>query len=195
MIIGLTGGIAVGKNESANFFKTYHDIYSIDVDAISKEITTRRTLILDKLIQVFGHNILLNGSLNRKKMGYIIFSDKLARKEIEKITHNHIIMYAKKIISYKMKYKYNIIINAPLLFESGLNKICDKIIIIKATYNIQVKRIMLRDNLNITEINKRIYSQMPIDEKIRYADYVVDNTGSKKDLKKEIDNLHRLLTS
>jgi dephospho-CoA kinase len=93
------------------------------------------------------------------------------------------------------KYKrYNIIIDAPLLFEVGLDRICDTIVVIWAPYDVQSKRLAARDKLNDEQVKKRINSQMPIEKKAKLADYVVDNTGSKAELGKKIKELYCLLT-
>jgi dephospho-CoA kinase len=194
MIIGLTGSIATGKSESAKYFDAL-GVYSIDADAISRELTAKGMPALRELVEIFGHDILYsNGTLNRKKLAYIIFSDKQAKLRVEKILHAYIIARVHEIIYHKIN-QYNIVINAPLLFEVGLNKICDKTVVIWVPYAIQLKRFALRDNLNVDEVKKRIDFQMPIEEKVKLADFVIDNTGSKKDLRNKVNYLYKLLTS
>ncbi|MDR1926652.1 MAG: dephospho-CoA kinase [Endomicrobium sp.] len=194
MVIGLTGGIATGKSESAKYFEEL-GAHSIDADTISRELTAKGMPALNELVNFFGHDILCsNGILNRKKLANIIFSDKQAKLKVEKLLHTYIISHINKIISHKIN-KYNVVINAPLLFEVGLDKICDKTVVIWLPYDIQTKRLATRDNLNVEEIENRISSQMPMEEKVKLADFVIDNTGSKKNLRKNIKNLYKLLTS
>ncbi|GHT45940.1 dephospho-CoA kinase [Endomicrobiia bacterium] len=194
MIIGLTGGIATGKSESAKCFDLL-GAYSIDADAVSRELTAKGMPALRELVKIFGNDILYsNGVLDRKKLAYIIFSDKQAKLQIEKILHAYIIAHINVIISHKIS-QHNIVINAPLLFEVGLDAICDKTIVIWVPYAIEAKRLALRDNLNVDEIKKRIGSQMHMEEKVKLADFVIDNTGSKKDLRNKISDLYKLLTS
>jgi dephospho-CoA kinase len=193
MIIGLTGGIASGKSESAKYFKEI-GAYCIDADAISKELTAKGKPLLKELTDTFGNNILLpDRSLNRKKLADIIFSDSNAKLKVEQILHSQIILKINAIISNKILKKKIIVINAPLLFEAGLDKICDKIIVVKVSCDIQAQRLMLRDKLNDDEIKKRISSQMSTQEKIKRADFVVDNCGAKKELRKKIENIWTLL--
>ncbi|MDR0956839.1 MAG: dephospho-CoA kinase [Endomicrobium sp.] len=192
MIIGLTGGIASGKSESVKYFKEL-GVYSIDADAISHELTVFGTSYFNKIVQVFGQNILFsNMLLNRKKLANIIFSDKNAKLIVEEILHGKIIMRINEIVSQKKSKYANIMINAPLLFEIGLDKICDKVIVIWASYETQRKRLAMRDGLNDEDVQKRIYSQMPVKEKIKLADFVINNNGSKKALKKCIYNFYKL---
>jgi dephospho-CoA kinase len=195
MIIGLTGSIASGKSESAKYFDGL-GAFCIDADAVTKELTCKGKPALQEITKIFGYDILsAEGALNRKKLADIIFFDVSSKLKVEKILHNRIISRINEIILKKISEKKVIVINAPLLFETGLDKVCDKIITIKISYDIQVKRLALRDGLNDDDIKKRIASQMPMEEKAKLSDFVVDNSGSKKDLKKKIENIYGLLTS
>ncbi|MDR1196150.1 MAG: dephospho-CoA kinase [Endomicrobium sp.] len=194
MIIGLTGGIATGKSESAKYLKKM-GAFIIDADEISHCLTAKGMPALDELVRYFGKGILRgDGALNRKKLAEIIFSDPESKLRVEKILHAYIISRINEIAAKKYK-KYNIIIDAPLLFEVGLDRICDKITVIWAPYDVQAKRLAARDGLNQEQVKKRIASQMPIEKKIKLADHVVDNTGSKADLGKKIRELYSLLTA
>lgn len=193
MIIGLTGGIATGKSESAKHFKEL-GAYTIDADAISHQLTAKGMPALDELQKYFGDAILRkDGALNRKKLAEIIFTDPESKLRVEKILHAYIISCINEMISKKYK-KYNVVINAPLLFEVGLDRICDKIVVVWAPYDVQAKRLALRDKLNPEQVKKRINSQMPIEKKVKMADFVIDNTGPKKLLGKKIKELYKLLT-
>lgn len=194
MIIGLTGGIATGKSESAKYFEEL-GVYSIDADAISRDVTKHGMPALAELVKIFGNDILrYDGNLDRKKLANIVFSDKQSKLEVEKVLHAYIFSRVNEIVLRKTN-KHDVVVNAPLLFEVGLDRICDKIVVIWIPYDIEVKRLALRDNLNATEIKKRIDSQMPLEKKVELADFVIDNSGSKKELKEKIINLHKLLTS
>lgn len=193
MIIGLTGGIATGKSESAKYLQEL-GAYCIDADLIAKELTQKSLPAFNRLVKEFGKNILFpDGSLDRGKLGNIIFSDKKSKSKVEKILHRYIISYINKIISKKDEYNI-IIINAPLLFEVGLDKLCDKVIVVWAPYKIEMTRLILRDNLSTQEARKRIQSQIPIEKKMELADFVVDNSGTKQKLRSNIISLYKLLT-
>ena len=194
MIIGLTGGIASGKSESAKYFEEL-GAYSIDADAVSRELTEKGTPALAELVKIFGNDILCyDGNLDRKKLANIIFSNKQSKLKVEKVLHTHIIAHINEIISHKIN-EYNVIVNAPLLFEVGLDRVCDKIVVIWIPYEIETERLALRDNLDANEVKKRIDSQMPLEKKIKLADFVIDNSGSKKELKERVIDLYKLLTS
>jgi dephospho-CoA kinase len=195
MIIGLTGGIASGKSESAKYFESLGAYATIDADEIAHELTAKGMPILDELVKNFGAGILFPaGELNRKKLANIIFSDEKAKLKIEKILHTHIISCVNETISQNIK-KSNIVLDAPLLFEVGLDRICDKIVVVWVSHDIQVERLSLRDKLNADQAKKRISSQMPMEKKVELADFVIDNSGSKEDLKNRVKSLCELLTS
>jgi dephospho-CoA kinase len=195
MIIGLTGGIASGKSESAKYFEEL-GAFCIDADVVAKELTCKNKPALQEIANIFGDDILsLEGTLNRKKLADIIFSDVSSKLKVEEILHSRIISRINEIISKEIAGKKVIVVNAPLLFETGLDKVCDKIVTIKIPYDIQVERLAHRDGLNDDEIKKRIASQLPMEEKIKLSDFVVDNSGSKRSLKKKIENIYGLLTS
>jgi dephospho-CoA kinase len=193
MIIGLTGGIATGKSESAKYLQEL-GAYCIDADLISKELTKKGLPALNELVKEFGKSILLpNGTLNRKKLNNIVFSDKISKLKVEKVLHNYIISHINEII-FKEKDEQNIVINAPLLFEVGLDRICDKVVVVWVPYSIQAARLAHRDRLSKQEVKKRMQSQMPIEKKMKLADFVVDNSGTKQSLKRNIITLYKLLT-
>ncbi len=194
MIIGLTGGIATGKSESEKYFKKL-GAYTIDADAISHDLTAKGMPALKELVKYFGKGILQkNGALNRRKLAEIIFTDPESKLRVEKVLHAYIISCINEVISKKYK-KYNVVINAPLLFEVGLDRICDKIVVVWAPYNTQARRLALRDQLDMKQVKKRIDSQMPIEKKMELADYVIDNSGPKSALPKKVKELYALLTS
>ena len=192
MIIGLTGGIATGKSQSSKIFKEL-GCYIIDADKLSRTLTTKDSKCLKEIVETFGTDILnYNGTLNRKKLGQIVFNDKQAKMDLERIIHPHIIKKTNEIIAKKYN-KTNIIVDAPLLFEVGLDRVCDKVIVIYARYHIQIARFMKRDNLSKEDAIKRIALQMPIEDKMRLADITIDNSGTLIDLKKNIKFIYRML--
>ncbi|MDR1511226.1 MAG: dephospho-CoA kinase [Endomicrobium sp.] len=195
MIIGLTGGIAAGKSETAKFFESF-GAYNVDADKISRELTENNKPDLKRLVDEFGQNILYaDGTLDREKLANMIFSDKKIKFNVEKILHPCIISCINETVSQHKISNDMILINAPLLFEVGLDKICDKSVVIWTSYDVQVNRLAMRSKLDVYQAKKIISSQMPIKEKIELADFVIDNSGSKADLKRNVENFYKLLTS
>jgi dephospho-CoA kinase len=193
MILGLTGGIAAGKTKSASFFKSC-GAYIADADCISREFAQKGSPELKKILRIFGKDFLLSdGTLNRKKLGELVFSDDNARTKLEKILMPKIINRIKEIISER-KTERLLVIDAPLLFETNLNKLCDKTAVVSANAGTQIKRLQKRDNLTVEQIKQRISSQMPLKEKLKLADFIIDNNGTEKELENKIKELYAALT-
>ena len=189
MIIGLSGGIATGKSEASKIFKQL-GCYIIDADKISKQLTSKGSDVLKKIVESFGTNILTKtGSLNRKKLGQLIFNNKGAKLQLERILHVCIIKKINEIVAKKYK-DVDIIIDAPLLFEVGLDRICDKVVVIYAKYSLQLKRFMKRDHLSKQEAEQRIAVQIPIEEKMMLATVVIDNSFTLKELNRNIKYIY-----
>lgn len=190
MIIGLTGSIATGKSQSSKIFKDL-GCYIIDADKISRQLTVKGTKSLKDIVNNFGTDILnSSGHLNRSKLAKIIFNDKHAKIDLERILHPHIIRKTNEIIAKKYNV-VDIVVDAPLLFEVGLDRICDKIIVIYAQYHLQLARLMRRDNLSKQEAEKRIALQMPIEDKMKLADITIDNSSTLSSLRKDIKFVYK----
>jgi len=201
-IIGLTGGIGSGKSTVSNYLteKGYH---VLDADQIAREIVLPGSEMLIRLTAAFGDEIINeDGTLNRKKLAAIVFSDPEKKKTLDGLMHTEILeLIHERILRYREKAetvaakgdpgkKYRVIfIDAPLLFETGLDKNVSEVWVIDADDETRIKRIMERDGLEREEILSRINSQMPRDEKNRRADVILDNTGDQESLYRQIDML------
>ena len=187
-IIGLTGGIGSGKSTVSDYLisKGY---YVLDADRIAREIVLPGSEMLIELKAIFGAEIILeDGSLDRKKLGEIVFSDTEKKKMLDKLMHTRILeMIHERILQYREGKV--IFIDAPLLFETGLDRSVSEVWVIDAEDEIRIRRIMERDGLKREDILKRIRSQMGRDEKNRRADAVLDNSGDVKALYQQIDKL------
>lgn len=187
MLIGLTGGIASGKNLVAGYFKEL-GAYIIDADEISRETTMPQMPAYNDIVNKFGLNILNpDKTINRKKLGDIVFNNKDLLKKLNQITHPRIIEEEKKRIKDIQSKKPDavVVVNAALLIESGHYKEMDKVIVVYADEDMQIKRIMQRDGLTEKEAKIRIACQMPLKEKTKLADFVIDNTQNIEKTKAE----------
>lgn len=204
-IIGLTGGIGSGKSTVTDYLisKGFH---VLDADKIAREIVLPGSEMLIQLTAVFGEEILLeDGSLNRKKLGEIIFSDSEKKRAMDSLMHTRILeLIHERIFRIKeeaeemtpgntgpgntLKRKV-IFIDAPLLFETGLDKSVGEVWVIDVDDETRIRRIMERDGLKREEILKRISTQMERSEKQRRADVILDNTGNQESLFRQIDML------
>ena len=183
IILGLTGSIGCGKSSLSNILKE-NNIDIIDADIISRKIFEDKKL-LNLVFEHFGDCIKNeDGSLNRKALGNIVFNDDNRLIELNALTHPRIKeKIIKEIEMLKLNNKEVIVIDAPLLIEGGYLEMVDKLLVITCNNEIQVSRIQKRDNCTREEALSRINSQMSQEEKVKYADYILDNSGSIEDLK------------
>ena len=191
--IGLAGGSGSGKSKIAPVFESF-SIPSIDTDKVYFELTSGDSICLRELAQEFGMEIISeDGALNRKKLSEIVFFDSDSenkRKKLQTITHKHILCEVRRIIDFYQEKRFKaVLVEAPLLFESGFDKECDKIIAVIADKNSRISRIMQRDNISYESALARINSQLDDEYLIQHADYVIYNDGSFDDTKKQVENI------
>ncbi len=177
MIIGITGGSGTGKSLASEFFKE-NGFLVIDFDKISRDVSKKGSDSLRELHLVFGDAILNpDGTLSRKKLGEIVFSDKEKLAILNEITHKYIIKEAIKI--KETTDAKNIIYDAPLLFEAGLDRECDFVISVLADKEKRIERIMKRDSISMEYAKRRIESQKCDEFYIEKSDFSVYNNGDK----------------
>ncbi len=183
IVLGLTDSIGCGKSSLSNILKE-NNIDIIDADVISRKIFEDKKL-LNLVFEHFGDCIKNeDGSLNRKVLGNIVFNDDNKLIELNTLTHPRIKeKIIKEIEMLKLNNKEVIVIDAPLLIEGGYLEMVDKLLVITCNNEVQINRIQKRDNCTRQEALSRINSQMSQDEKVKYADYILDNSGSMEDLK------------
>lgn len=194
-VIGLTGGIGTGKSTASQFVRQ-KGYPVIDADLVAREMVLPGMPILEKLTAIFGEEILLrNGSLNRKALGQIVFDDETKRKTLDQLMHTEIIkaIWNRIALLSESQLHSAAFIDAPLLFETGMDKKCDTVWLIKADLNIRVHRITLRDQLTSEEVMARINSQMEENKKEQRADEVIDNSGSEEYMYQQLDGLLKKL--
>lgn len=192
LIIGLTGGIVSGKTTVADMFRELGaDI--IDADIIAREVVRPKKKAWEKIVKHFGVGILReNQEINRKKLGNIVFSDKNKLKLLNQITHPEITEVIKKKlenISNNSNRSTVCIVDVPLLFETGFENMMNKIIVVYLDPKKQINRLMKRNNLTREDALKRIKTQIPIEEKVKMADYIIDNSNSLEYTKKQVLHL------
>ena len=176
MIIGLTGSIGCGKTTAANIFKELGAVI-IDADKIAREIVEPQMLAWQQIIDAFGDEALNPDlTINRHYMGELIFNDRLSRESLNQITHPLIREEIDKQIQ-EQNGKI-IIIDAPLLIEAGVEKIADRIIVVITSRDTQIRRLKMRNLFSDFQIEARLNSQLSLEDKIKKADYIIDNDGS-----------------
>lgn len=183
MIIGLTGQSGAGKTDAAKIFKN-KGFFVIDADKTAKEVYDTELECIKKLQDEFGEDIALYGEIDRKKLASIVFSSKEALNKLNTIVLPYIVKQIHiQIKNAKTPY---ILLDAPLLFESGLGNICRYTIGILAPYSQREKRILKRDSINIDEAQKRLLSQPSDAYYTERCDFIILNDGAKDKLKNQI---------
>lgn len=185
--IAITGNIAAGKSEVEKYLQS-KGFAIFDADEITHDFLFNN-YIKEQLKAAFGEEIFKNGEVHRPSLGKIIFNDEAKKTELEHILHPLIIDEIDRIIRVCKQNEEKIIISAPLLFEVGLDKKFDKIILVTADENLRLKRLMKRNNLSKQEAQARIDSQIPQEEKVSKSTFVLHNNSTFADLKKEIDTI------
>lgn len=194
--IGMTGGIGSGKNQVADIFNQL-GFYTIDSDISSRKVMEKGEAAYEKIVSFFGSNILdKNGSILRKKLGDIVFSDKAKLKTLENIVHPAIYEYERKERSkiYGRDNKAVVITHAALIIESGSIDKYDALIVISCPDELQVERVMQRDNFSEEKARNIVSHQMPNEERLKYADFIIDNSSTLDDLYNEVKRVHNLIT-
>ena len=192
-VVGLTGGIASGKSTVAALFEN-KGITIIDTDQLARQLTEIGKEALQKIALHFGKNILLpDGSLNRKLLRTIIFSDNTQRLWLEQLLHPLIRAEMEQQIHLAQSPYCLAII--PLLFESTPNPIINRILVIDTTEEMQLQRAQARDEITLEEAKLILLAQTKRDHRIANAADIIYNTGSLDLLKEEVDKLHHLYLS
>jgi dephospho-CoA kinase len=190
LVVGLTGGIASGKSTVSSMLKEM-GITVIDADIESRLAVQNGEPAYTQIVRTFGEDILLpDGGIDRQKLGSIIFHNEQKRQLLNQIVHPDVRrrMTEKKEAAIKKAEKI-VILDIPLLFESKLTNMVDKTVLVYIDQNIQLTRLMERNNLSKEEAEARISSQMPLSEKLGLADKVINNNGSLDETKRQLDEI------
>ncbi|QXE00676.1 dephospho-CoA kinase [Terribacillus sp. DMT04] len=192
LVIGLTGGIASGKSTVSDLFREYN-IPVVDADVVAREAVEPGEPALRAIIESFGEDILLqDGTLNRPKLGSIIFQDEKKRELLNNIVHP-VVRERMTAERDRLKKTYPaVVLDIPLLFEGKQLQLVDKVVVVHVDSSVQLERLMQRNELTEQAALDRINSQMSLDQKASKADAVIDNNGTRKQTR---DQLEKLLTA
>jgi dephospho-CoA kinase len=190
IVIGLTGGIGSGKSTVSRKLKDLGATV-IDADQVARDVVKPGTPALREIVQAFGSGILNDdGTLNRKKLGALVFQDPAARAVLNQITHPWI---KEAIFGEVEKYRRQpdsnqiVVVEAALLIEVDLHHGLDQIWVVQVDERVQLERLMNRDGITAAEARQRIASQLPQAEKLKFATRVIDNSGSEAETKKQVE--------
>lgn len=180
LTVGLTGQSGAGKGEFSRIFRSFSDVYCLDTDITAREVVEKGKPCLSELCDCFGEEILnQDGTLNRKALAQIAFSDEEKHKNLNRITHFYVLEEIKKwLIEVKKQGAKVAVIDAPLLFESGADALCDVTVGIIAPYTTRMKRVMKRDGIDKKSAKLRLDSQPKDEYFTEKCTYIIANNGS-----------------
>lgn len=189
-LFGLTGGIASGKSAVAARLRE-RGVPVIDADQLAREAVLPGTEALKAIVKEFGEGILLgDGSLDRKKLGQIVFADEAKRKALNAIVHPAVSMLTfARSKELRDEGEALVAYEAALIVENGIADAFRPLVVVAAPDDLQIRRMMSRDGITEDEAKARLRAQMPLAEKIAKADYVIENTGSIADVERRTDEV------
>ncbi|KFE42295.1 dephospho-CoA kinase [Staphylococcus agnetis] len=188
-VIGLTGGIATGKSTVAELLKA-HGFKIVDADVASRKAVEKGSEGLSQVRAEFGEEAIDdNGEMNRHYIGQQVFYDDVKREKLNAIIHPIVRTLMEKERDQYLADGYDVVMDIPLLYENGLENTVDEVWLVYTSPSIQIDRLMERNQLSIEDAKARIYSQISIDKKSRMADVVIDNFGTKLELKQNLEEV------
>lgn len=185
--VGLTGSIAVGKSFVCGVLREL-GAFVIDADETARDVVKPETIGLRQIVEEFGADVLqTNGELDRIKLGGIVFNDEAKRQLLNSIVHPLVIEFQNLWLAEREKEEPDgiAVVDAALMIESGGWKRFDKLIVVWCDFDIQLERLMRRNNLSETEALKRINSQMSQTEKKKFADFLIDTSKGFEDTRRQ----------
>lgn len=188
-VLGVTGGIATGKSVVAGFFRELGAAV-VDADRLAHEVTEPGQPALEEIVRAFGPGVLTaDGRLDRAALGRLVFADADARRRLEAIVHPRVRERLREAVErLKEAGPPLIVLEIPLLFETGeaLLPLIDRVLVVTAPEAVQLRRLQERNRLSEAEARARMTAQMPLSEKVRRADYVVENGGALEETRRQV---------
>ena len=187
--VGITGGTGSGKSSVCNYL-TKKGLQVIDSDAIARKLLDRGTVTYDLVVSHFGEKILkANGEINRQSLSSIVFGSSDELNFLQNVVTKETVEIVKELLEKSRPEMKIIFLDAPLLFETGLDQDVDIVWFVLASQDKRLKRLSKRDGIPVFEIKKRMSAQMPEEQKEMLADIVIENEGSLDDLYSKVDKL------
>ena len=191
--VGLTGGIGCGKS---HILREFHKlgVYTIDADEIAHEVILPDQSAYEQILEIFGPEILASDrTINRKKLGERVFSNEQAREKLNQIVHPLVLEEeARRVAEIEEREDPKspiLMVDAALMVETGSYRKYDCVVVVYCTPQVQLQRVIARDRLSEEEALQRIQSQMPLLEKIKYADYIIENSGRLSETNEQIKHI------
>jgi len=187
MLVGLTGGFGCGKTTVLKLFEKLGAVV-LSADSIVHDLLKREG-VRDSIVEMVGPDILTEGEIDRKKLSAWVFSDEVNRKKIEKLLHPLVLetieQAYKEAADQTPGPKVVMVVEVPLLFETGFDKVVDAVVVVRAESEVVRERLKGK-GFSGEEIRERVAAQLPVEEKASKADYVIDNTGSLDETERQV---------
>ncbi len=193
MNIGLTGGIACGKSTVSRLLASRGAIV-IDADILAREVVEPGAPALAEVVRVFGPDMLNeDGTLNRKQLGKVVFDNEAKRKRLEELLHPAIIqlMQERMAEAERLQPDKLVVADVPLLYEAQMEDMFQEVLVVAASREVQLERLMQRDGLSGEEAELRIDAQMPLEWKKEWADVIIDNSGTPEETERQVEQYLR----
>jgi len=194
LLVGLTGGIATGKSTVSDILRGLGDVI-VDADLLAREVVAPGQPALAAIVQEFGADVLnADGALDRKRLASVAFADPERRRRLEAITHPAIRdAFAARLTDLEAQGFAGLVFwDAAVLIESGGHKAMDRLVVVITDAPIQHARAVARDG-DRADVERRIANQMPLSEKVKLADYVIDNSGDRAATEARTREVHAAL--
>jgi len=195
LLVGLTGGIATGKSTVSAMLRDLGCVI-IDADLLARDVVAPGQPALRAIVEAFGPGVLqVDGTLDRKRLGAIVFAEPDRRRQLETITHPAIraLFDARLQALSTQGFTGVVVFDAAVMIESGNYKNMDRLVVVVTDPETERARLMARDGINREEADRKIASQMPVTEKAKLADDVIDNSGDRADTAAQVRRLHAAL--
>jgi dephospho-CoA kinase len=188
--VGLTGGIACGKTGVRKLLAD-RGALTIDADTIVHQLLDQKTELTDRIREQFGAGVLApDGSVDRKKLGAVVFSDPEARRRLNRLVHPRVIAEEKRLLEEaERKGSELAVVDAALMIETGTYRNYDRLVVVYCPRAAQVERLMARDGLSKEDAARRVDAQLSIEDKKPYADYVIDTSGSLEETERQVQGV------
>ena len=190
--IAVTGGIGSGKNVVAKEFNEL-GAHIIDSDSLVHHLYEQDKQLKREIVTLFGNSVLdENGNINRVNLGKLVFNDKNGLERLNKLVHPKVKSVLDEKIKFLKKSGFNglVIALVPLLIEAGMADDFDAVVVVTADEQNRIQRVLERDNLTEHEVKLRIKSQIEDNQRVKYADYVIDNNGSLTETKSQVNKIY-----
>lgn len=195
LLVGLTGGIATGKSTAAAMFRCLGCVV-VDADQLARDVVEPGEPALRQVVEAFGPDVLqADGRLDRARLGAVVFADPARRRRLEAITHPAIrARLAARLDALAAEgFRGLVLFDAPVIVESGGHRAMDRLVVVVTDEATQLARLMARDGIGREEALRKIGAQMPVAEKAKLADYVIDNSGDRAATEAQVRAVHRAL--